>query len=367
MILPELYHRGKAGQIFVWAVHTEGAAIVTTYGQYPDGKLQTTSKLATAMNVGRANATTPEEQAEFEAEAMWKHKRDVKYSQTPEQATEPLLLPMLAHKYEPKRVTFPCHVQPKLDGVRCLAVRDPNGEIRLLSRTGKPYNVPHIVNALKSYLPLDSILDGELYIHESTLQHINSLVKRNRPDSSELQFWIYDAPRWHGGDGQPWKSRHAILESLNEILTKVLRESALNVIPTLIGHSDAGIQAAQKFYVLEGFEGAIVRNFDGLYLYGYRSHDLLKVKTFQDAEFPVVGAEDGVGRFVGSAIFQCALPDGRTFGVVPKGTTKVRQEYYADRAHYIGKRLTVRYFNLTPDGIPFHPVGVVFRLSEDLP
>ena len=41
----------------------------------------------------------------------------------------------------------------------------------------------------------------------------------------------------------------------------------------------------------EGFEGAIIRNMDGLYTFIHRVDDLQKYKEFFDAEFKIIGAD----------------------------------------------------------------------------
>ena len=133
---PVLYHQAKGGDLRQWEVWTEGDEIFTRFGTV-GGKLQVSApKVAEPKNVGKKNATTGEEQAELEAQALWTYKVDRKYSETPEGAEEQLPLPMLAHKYEgskKKKFTWPAHVQPKLDGVRCLAQKDENGDVLLTS------------------------------------------------------------------------------------------------------------------------------------------------------------------------------------------------------------------------------------------
>src|SRR5690606_15743039 len=119
---PILYHKAKGGDLRQWRVWTEGPIIFTEYGQ-AGGKLQVSQKTATPKNVGRSNETSPSRQAVLEANSLWQHKIDRKYSLTPEEAQEPLLLPMLAHKYK-KWPGEEVYVQPKLDGVRALGFSD---------------------------------------------------------------------------------------------------------------------------------------------------------------------------------------------------------------------------------------------------
>ncbi len=100
--LPILYHKGKSGAIYSWRIWTEGDIIHTEYGQV-DGLKSLAAKRAKAKNVGRANETTPERQAELEALSMWQNKRDRKYSETPDGTRDAVPLPMLANskKWEP--------------------------------------------------------------------------------------------------------------------------------------------------------------------------------------------------------------------------------------------------------------------------
>src|SRR5690554_549977 len=90
--LPTLYHKGKAGSLYLWRVWTEGADIVTEYGLV-DGEKQIARKTATPKNVGRSNATTADEQAVAEAKAMWQNRRDRKYAESIKEAQEELIRP----------------------------------------------------------------------------------------------------------------------------------------------------------------------------------------------------------------------------------------------------------------------------------
>ena len=115
-----LYQKTSKGEIQVWEIRTEGSQIITTYG-LKDGKMQTATKTAKGKNVGRANETTPEEQAVLEAESMYKKKMDKGYFPTEEEAQNNLvLLPMLAVDWfkHSKKYTEDDRfaVQPKLDG-----------------------------------------------------------------------------------------------------------------------------------------------------------------------------------------------------------------------------------------------------------
>jgi DNA ligase-1 len=117
-------------------------------------------------------------------------------------------------------------------------------------------------------------------------------------------------------------------------------------------------------FVAEGKEGLIIRNKTGLYQLAARSKDLQKFKEFEDAEFTVVEYTDGVGSEKGLVIWVCETEDKKKFSVRPRGTHEERAELFNDADSYVGKKLTVRYQELTEDGIPRFPVGIAFRDYE---
>ena len=366
--LETLYHQGKTGAIVQWNIWTENADICTEYGQI-GGKMQTSRKTATPKNVGRANATTADEQAILEAKAMHKKRLDAKYSLTIEDAKKEVFLPMLAASFDKRKdkVTYPVDVQPKLDGVRCLAYWDGDS-VKLMSRGGKQWNCcQHIIDELEQVLPKDWVLDGELYIHGSTFQEITKLVKKLRPESVNVQFHVYDVPRAGYEQtelgGSTWSNRKISVELIDEFVENC---KSVKVVRTDFAAHEEDVYELQSEYLEEGYEGAIVRELDGEYKFGYRSNKLLKVKNFMDKEYLIAGFTTGVGRFDGCIVWVCMTEDGQSFKVVPQGTMEERQETYQNADKHIGDWLKVKFFELTDDGIPRFPVGLGIRLTEDM-
>jgi DNA ligase-1 len=62
------------------------------------------------------------------------------------------------------------------------------------------------------------------------------------------------------------------------------------------------------------------------------------------------------------AVFECQAGD-KTFGVMMKATNEDKQEMLEHIQDYYGKWLTVKYQELSKDGIPRFPVGVGFRIE----
>jgi DNA ligase 1 len=363
--LPWLYYKDSHGTLRQWTVGYDENYYQTFYGAVGGQLITSDPTYCYATNVGRSNMRSENEQAKFEAEALWRNKKERRYRETPEEAAEELFLPMLAAKFEDRRarLRYPVYVQPKLDGVRCLAYW-AGDDVALMSRSGKPYDVPHISDNLRNWLPRDAVLDGELYCHGMACQTITSLVRGDHPEQREqIEYWVYDVPVCGGKSDQEFDRRNACLSGL--FLTS---RGRVRNVPTTSAHSHDSVQELQLAYVKDGFEGAMVRTPAGRYKFGRRSNDLLKVKTFQDGEFVVLDWKDGEGKLAECCVFQCRNDiNSLTFWCMPKGTIDQREEYARNARSYVGRKLTVRFFDRTEDGLPRFPVGVVFRDEKDLP
>lgn len=367
-----LYSKSVSGHLRTWIVWVEGCTIVTDYGVI-GGARQQARKAAAGKNTGRSNATSPEAQALKEAEAMVKHRLDRKFGETPETAGVQTPLPMLAHSWDKrsprtrKNQKWPVAVQPKFDGCRCLAVCNDDATISLLSREGLEWSLPHLQAYLRGVMSPGQILDGELYLHGRSLQQIISLAKNaEKEERNGLQYRVYDMPRTGMTDEEELQeARFAGLlrffQNLGSCANFVI------AVETDLAYYEEAIVAAHDRFVEQGYEGAIVRNFDGAYGFGGRSHDLLKVVRVERAEFKVVHCGEGRGKSAGKAIWFCQMPDSdATFKVKPKCSQEEAASYWENRLGYIGKMLTVEFRTRTDAGIPKFAKGIAFRPEEDL-
>lgn len=309
-------------------------------------------------NVGRANATTAEEQALLEWERAITKQTDKGYHLLGEEP-DILPLPMLAKKYEDRkdRLTFPVYTQPKLNGQRMLF----DGK-KAWSRGGKEI-IPEVVQ----HLQCDTngmILDGELILPgNQLLQETMKAVKKYRPGVSEtLLYVVYDIV----DESLNFGDRHQKLKDWWEEYSEGRRDLPIIHVRTNYVLSHESIREMHKTYVTEGYEGTMVRDPNGEgYRIGYRSNQLLKYKDFVDSEFRIVDVIDGSGKFEGAAIFVCETEDGVQFNCAPEGTMEHRRSLYEGRDNHIQKYLTIRYQELSNDGVPLFPVGVEVREKED--
>lgn len=311
-------------------------------------------------------------QAEFELASKVKKKRDEGYYDTIDEAkNNKKFLPMLAVNFAKRggSVEYPAIGQRKFDGVRCLASLNDDGSVNLKSRRDKPF--PHL-NHLRQQiagLPLEEaiILDGELYSDTLTFQEVVGLVRReslkagDEDKLKQISYRLYDL---YDGDfeNQDFEGRYAELaQYLNHNPS-----SHPNLILTenIVLNDPAEVKQYHDEFVKEGYEGIMVRNRKGEYGIDKRSKHLQKFKEFFDEEFEIVGFTEGTGNDAGTVIWYCMTDNGDIFKARPKGTREERKEWFENGQKHIGSTLTVRYFELTDDGIPRFPVGVAIRDYE---
>jgi ATP-dependent DNA ligase len=373
---PSLYHRDKKGRLRVWKTWTVDNVVCTASG-LDGGKLTTHRYTAQPKNVGRANETTPEKQAEKEAAALFEHKLARKYSRTKEEAAEAVLdhLPMLAKDIKKGgKPRYPAMVQRKYNGFRCQS-RKVDGQIVMTSKQGMPFALPHIAAEIAE-LPDGWTLDGEIYRHGWSLQKIASLIKRPREESLELRYVCYDVIDDHPEGGLKQFDRIALLDNTFTWNCQAPEppDHCVKAETFMASDYEAAIKL-QQLFIQDGYEGAILRNLDGMHQYAHRSKDLVKLKVWEDAEFQIADVVDK--KLPGLAIFVCwkhgceGQPvvlkgdNKNAFEVVKKGTHASREEDLKNREALLGRQLTVRYAELTDKGIPFHPVGLHVREEWD--
>jgi len=360
--LAKLYAKTSKGQMQEWLIYAKNDSVNCIWGLV-EGKKQESTYQVKPMNIGRQNETSSQEQAILEAVSKWHDQKRKKYFETVEEAQKTVVInPMLAKDYTKRKkfVTWPAYAQPKLDGLRCLAYR-VDGKVKLMSRGGKEYILPHISDELENMIDSTQILDGEIYLHGLTLQTINSLVKDVEKDATALKFFTYDFTDLEYLDDS-WETRMGVLEAFYEIH----HPKTCCFVESKLVNSEKEIDVALGEYLQDGYEGLILRLANGPYKLNGRSSDLLKYKKFTDDEFEIIGWKRGKGKFLNVPSFQCITKDGAIFDCTPKGTEEQRAELLQNADSYIGKMFKVKFFEYSPDGRPLYPVGIAIRLPEDM-
>jgi ATP-dependent DNA ligase len=437
---PKLYAVDKNGKIKVWTAAVlqpvdktsadAGYATARIMHGYIDGKQQVALRdYNTGKNIGRSNETTPLDQCISETRRKWTDKKEKEgYSETKpadygegygdvsgnyfgdddivdggESATASgPFLPMLAQTFNPsdaitsasaskkkKVIKFPCFVQPKLDGLRCVsyAMRSDGAitDVALQSRTGAFFTgLPHIVAALRPYLSQHPsvVIDGELYTDQMPFEELAGLIKKKKITDSDVErlkkvkYHVYDIYD-HARANMPYSERLGLLVDAvrrcgcvaNDTLSasgRILRSAVDAAAVVVLVRTEKVAELADfrrlfSEFVESGYEGIMLRNAEGVYRANYRSNDLQKYKEFMEDEYLITGYTQGEGRDAGAVIWYCETEDGKEFTVRPRGTMEQRRAWFNAGATYVGKKLTVIFQELTEEGKPRFPVGKAIR------
>ena len=290
-----------------------------------------------------------------------KREKEKEKKQTTKNINNKTYYPMLAHQFNQKKkeIKYPCFVQPKLDGVRCVAVGD-----ELYSRNGIVFpTLEHIKNELKLNTE-NLILDGELYTDDINFEKIVGLVRKTKKTKEEEQnsLKIYLNVFDYIDTDLPYEKR---LINLNKFFEKNKDLKYIRQVKTEECKDENNVMEYLDKYTKEGYEGVIIRNKKGKYAENARSNNLQKFKKFIDEEFEIIDyTTPTTGKEVGCVVWICKTKEGKKFNVRPSGNYDERKKQYKDGKKYIGKMLTVKYQELTNDHVPRFPVGLAIRDYE---
>ncbi len=363
-----LYKRDQNGNVREWRMEISGNKYRSVSGVQGGQHVTSEWKVIEGKGIGKAYRD-PETQADSEVKSKYTKQLKLSYHSDIKNIDKPVKFdPMLAKKYEGFQGLQQCHSQMKLDGKRCVAMAHG-----LFSRNGERIlGAPHISEVLAKFFETnpDAILDGELYNHDlkDDFNQIISYVSKKKPTEEQLaqskefvQYWVYDVPS--EGD-EIFENRMIwLVDNLHEGNFGLrIQDSYIVNVPTATCRSAADVDEYNTQYLADGYEGQIVR-LNGPYE-NKRSKYLLKRKEFVDCEFKLLDIEEGQGNWSGAAkAVLCELPDGRQFRAGIKGDRTRGRQILADKASY--SLATVRFFRLTPDGIPRFGVCTAFYAPDD--
>jgi len=358
-----------------------------------NGKLQrAVVEYTLGKNIGKANETTPYQQCFLETERKWKNQQKKQYVYEGMKETEeefPVqeecvarILPMLAKTWtfpkgaKPKKsdIVFPCFVQPKLDGLRCLVFIE-NGRMVCQSRTSGEFNgLDHITDQLQKCLGEHPswVLDGELYTDEIPFEVLVGLIKRKTHTDSvkKVNYHVYDIydrdrPQASMEERVRWLFECVVdkdEDKDDEDKDKDKVTPSIKPVETILVQTPDAVLEQFHVFIEQGHEGIMLRNRDAPYIPNHRSHHLQKYKEFMEEEYPIVGFTSGVGKYANCVIWSCSYnDDGATFQVIPRGTIEQKREWFLAGNEHIGKKLTVIYQQKMESGCPRFPIGKAIR------
>lgn len=268
----------------------------------------------------------------------------------------------LADKYEPKLVSWKdgWYVSRKIDGARCIAIVDENGDTTFFSRTGKSFDTLDVVaGGIKALGITNVVFDGELcLVDEDANEDFQGIMKQLKkkdhtiPNPSYKIFDIVTHDEFYskkGDKNRPYSIRYANLCAVmqpNEC-------SCLTILEQEVIRNDDHFNEWIAKSTKEKYEGLMLRA-DEPYK-GKRSKDLLKYKSFFDDEYEVIDTEMGPFRYVKDGaeheetMLSCVMINHKDYTVrVGSGfSIEQRQEFYKNPKKILGKIIQVQYFEET--------------------
>ena len=239
---------------------------------------------------------------------------------------------MLANQWDKKEDVKGWWMSEKLDGVRGYWT----GEA-LVSRSGNPFHVPKWFTRNFPSTPLD----GELWLGRQQFSELVSIVRTETTDTGwkKVRYMIFDVPQAEGGFedridfARRWFGQHP--------------NPHIEVVQQEVCESEEFFQKRLAEIESIGGEGVMLRRPNSPYTIG-RSSDLLKVKSFADAEAIVIGHLPGLGRNakrLGALLVK--LPDGVQFKIGTGFSDRER-----DKPPPIGSTITFKFYGLNKSGVP---------------
>jgi DNA ligase-1 len=389
-----LYKIGKGGKVQIWAawidVTLDGTPCIFRESGTENGKMTVKKKFVKkGKNIGKSNETTPLEQAQFEMNNMVKAKLEENmvddYSKIYEEPK--YLYPALAVSHDLKKTEKLLkkrgylYVQPKLNGARTWNLRhlpenhkhDLMTHVMLSRKLNHFTSIGHIEEVCKgfgSYSP-----DGEIFHPDYDFQTIISLLKKfykkgENPDypdygTEDLQYHVYDLAI----PGKTYEERKEILDEITGYGNEIFKAS-IKVVETVRVESIKEIDDLHNYWVSLGYEGLIVRDPKSLYAFNDRNDSLIKYKKFYDKEFKIIGHktelwDDSLNNVERKLVlWECITENGFTFTSRPKGSFLERERLHSEAEKHYGKMLTVRYQELSQDGVPIMNIGICLRDYE---
>ena len=250
------------------------------------------------------------------------------------------------------------HASRKLDGVRCLAIVDENGDCKLYSRMGKQLTtLDKVKEAIEATNVTNQVFDGEICLmDENGNEDFQGVMKELRRKDHQIDnpiFMIFDMI--HKPDFDNQKGTEILSERLRKLRAwqggrrtnaRILRYTEQFVV-TGDGHFNTWSELAAK----NGWEGFMVRKDVGYE--GKRSKNLLKIKKFFDAEYKVIDFDIDKHEIVVNnrsetvpMLSQVWIEHKGHKVKVGSGWTHEQRLKYIDGS-IVGKTITVQYFEET--------------------
>lgn len=276
---------------------------------------------------------------------------------------------MLASQQKNSKVKFPCGIEIKYDGLRCAAIYDGQS-VQFLSRAGKPFDtLDFLSDDVIEYLDnKPGMLDGEL-MGDDFNSTVSGVKRKGSNESTEsVKFYVYDQLTIEEFREQKCsRTRSERYDWLQERGTalKLDKSSRIQVVQALEVHSIEESEVLFHQFMKDGHEGAILKDWDGVYEFK-RVRTISKMKPSETADCPIIGFDEGAGKYEGMLGAFVVEFEGKECRVGTGLSDEQRVEFWNRKSELVDQLIEVAYMERTESiseagGSMRHPVFKGFR------
>ncbi|MBT9168570.1 MAG: DNA ligase [Syntrophomonadaceae bacterium] len=290
--------------------------------------------------------------------------------------------------------------EEKIDGCHYVSIEGRFFSTRISATTGQPVekssSIPHLGEALLKLGMPKLILDGEISYPGWKSSDIVSImgclpqeaVLRQQRDKTWMHYRVFDVLRDPNGNwliNQPWKIRREVLESLEEILRKACPQ--IEILPVVRRRKEQFLEQILS----NGGEGIVLKDINGLYYPGKRpTGNWIKIKIELDDDVIITGFEPATRIYTGGDRANWSYWEGVEpvtkyhalgwIGAIKFGKYKdgkiielgrcsgidetVREQMSKTPDAFIGRVITIKAMEQTPDGFYRHPRFIKFHSDK---
>lgn len=237
--------------------------------------------------------------------------------------------------------------EPKLDGVRCVAILKEN-TCSLFSRNGKKIEnfkgiEKQLLEIFSDYLSAGLVLDGELVCGKNEFSQLMTTLYSLKPVEKVVEsttYNIFDAISLAEFEsGSSLKS----LRARKEFLSKFYTHKKIVFVQHYEVSSLEETNTLFKDFVKDGYEGLMLKDFNSFYKFK-RTNDWIKIKPNDDYTLVITEAIEGTGKYINSlgAVKGYYLEDETISAEVGSGFSDAeRENLWKNKEELVGRKIDI--------------------------
>lgn len=269
----------------------------------------------------------------------------------------------------PGQFSYPVYIEPKLDGLRLIAIKDGR-KVTLFTRNGSIIETLPTITKILENSNFNGVLDGEIMGADWNESASVVMSHKHNKDDSGMIYHVFDCvsiDNWHAQEN---KSEFRFRNQAVNDLVKVIASNKVRAVPSTLINNEEELRNFYLKYLDEGYEGVMLKDPNAFYIWK-RSKAIMKLKPVSTHEGVIVGWVEGKrgtkreGMFGGLTV---VFPNGVTTNVASGFNDKLKAEIQLNGPDsYIGSIVECEAQPpLTDDGRLRFPVFVRFRDKSDV-